>query len=611
MVFSLVVWAQQDEMISVPVYPYLKLSPAQPLAETDDVVMQILLGEASNSCMAPVFTDISFTIATVDLADGDPQYVIYVSFTEKIREDVVCIQVYDPVDYGPRFLLGKLSAGTYKVVDRLSGSKVDRVYGSFTVSTNPIIADGFTVKGLVHDDPAPLDRASRPISGAKVYLRPKYLPLDADGSADRIIAPVTTDSTKTDEKGAFTFTDVERGYYTVSILHDGYKSVTEDLTLTGDTTVYYMMLPANASASVFGKVTLVGFESAAAQPVPGCTVTVTPTRDLIVASSEERIAVPLLRAITDESGEYMIKDIPVNYNGQLFYVTAKKGKLQGTRTVRLANLSDNQVNFSLMAPYTNYASRIVDGIEYKVMTDRQRYLNKETVKVRYSITNTTDTDVEFGPFDGGCVYDLIVSVFRNADYQKLYRAIDNPICLTVEAYIKVKAGETVTYDYPDYVLPDLSTYIPQVKEADEDADAESDIGAIVPQETNLVQLKFTARLIGEKYDSSAIGVTIDVEVDPTPPVAVAMKTVEIKQSAASFNRFTNQLNLTLSEAQNVAVNVHTLSGATVRGNNLSRHYNAGAHTLSLRNMIRSSGMYVVTVRGKTFENRFKAVKMVR
>ena len=596
--FSLVAFSQ-SELVAVR-YPYLIVAPETPQPE-DDVRIQIQLGEASNACMAPRFTDLDFTIAEVsDNASEPPQYNVYVSFTRVIDSNKVCTMIYDPVDYGPIFALGKLKPGQYQVIDRLSGSQVDKIYGSFAVGEAANVVTYYTVKGTVYDDPAPLDIASRPLEGAMVYLRPRYPTIATDASADRMIAPVTTDSVKTDENGNFVFTRVLRGVYLVSIVHREYNSVTDELSLSSDTTLRYIMTPVDASASIHGKIYTYSWESAVADPVPGCTVTVSTAR-IDLAASGEMIAVPRLQAVTAEDGTYRIEDIPVDYNGQVWYVNVKKNELQGSRTVRLSNLADVEVSFSIMKPYANASGRKVDGIEYKIMTDRRRYLNRETVKIRYSITNTTEKDVEFGPFSGGCEYDLIVSTYNSADDKDVYRASDHPICLDVESYITIPAGETVVHDFPEYVLPDLRTYLIETNTAD--------AGAMVPV-TDMVRLMFTGRLRGEKYDSSEVTVAIEVEIDP-PPVAVEMKSAKIKENGAHYDRNSGLLQLDLADAQNIAVEIHTLNGASIAKETLSRYYSAGSHALSLRNVVRSSGMFIIRIRGEKFVKNIRAVKLAR
>lgn len=590
---SLTVFSQPDS-IAVK-YPYLSVTPEKPFPE-DEVRLRILLGEASNSCVAPRFTNVSFFVRAQDLTIV-PKWILYVLFTEETDSGKVCAMIYDPVDYGPVFSIGKLDSGTYRVIN--ADSKIE--YGSFRVHYSENVTDDYTIKGTVYDDPSPLKRASMPVEGAMVYLRPRYPVIRADSSSNRIMAPVTTDSAKTDARGVFSFTDVKRAPYIVNIVHKEYNSLTEELTLSSDTVLNYIMTPVDASASIHGSIRTYSWESAAAKPVPGCTVTVSPSRIDPAASPGELIAVPRLQAVTGEDGSYRIKNIPIDYNGQLWYVNVKKGELQSRRSVTLSNLADVEVSFAIMIPYGNAYSKTVNGIEYKIMTDRRRYLNRETVKIRYSIANTRDTAVTFGPFGGGCEYDLVVSTIGSAVEKEVFRASDHSVCLTMESFITVPAGETVVHTFPEYVLPDLKAYHNET--------VDMDSGATVPI-ADIVRVRVTGRLRSKAYDSSAVTVGIEVEID-TLPVAVEKRSVKVTGNSVRYNRYGNLLYLNLSEAQNITVKIYSLNGAVFFNQALEKHFTTGSHTISLRDIARGSGMFIIRVHGETFEKNIRAVKITR
>jgi hypothetical protein len=114
----------------VPTYPYLTVSPAAPVAGADSVVLKLSLGTAGNSCMAPTFTGLSFTVIQSPLAIYPPVYNVTLTYTlVPVPPNKMCPMIYAPVDYGPSFALGKLSLGSYTVTDKTTGKQV----GAFSV----------------------------------------------------------------------------------------------------------------------------------------------------------------------------------------------------------------------------------------------------------------------------------------------------------------------------------------------------------------------------------------------------------------------------------------------------------------------------------------------
>ena len=101
-----------------PAYPYLIVTPTSPTADKDSVRVQLVLGTADNSCMAPTFTNEHFTIIPSMLAIYPPQFGVAVTYTTvPVPPGKLCPYIYMPVEYGPVFELGKLSLGNYNVTD--------------------------------------------------------------------------------------------------------------------------------------------------------------------------------------------------------------------------------------------------------------------------------------------------------------------------------------------------------------------------------------------------------------------------------------------------------------------------------------------------------------
>jgi hypothetical protein len=113
-------------------YPYISITPASPAPNKDSVNLHLALGSAGNSCMAPTFTGMSFTIQQSPLAIFPPVYTVTLSYTMvPVPPNKMCPMIYMPVDYGPSFALGKLALGTYNVSDQNTRQQV----GTFSVAS--------------------------------------------------------------------------------------------------------------------------------------------------------------------------------------------------------------------------------------------------------------------------------------------------------------------------------------------------------------------------------------------------------------------------------------------------------------------------------------------
>ncbi|MBN1760864.1 MAG: hypothetical protein JW863_21230 [Chitinispirillaceae bacterium] len=577
--------------------PYLVLTPRTPKAKVDTVIMYIMVGTASNSCMAPTFSDCRFTIEQSPLAVYPPYFTVKVSFTQDPPpKDRVCTAIYDPVDYGPRFLLGPLGAGTYQVIDAAEdtgdGAVASRVYGEFIIPDETIVDPvACTIKGTVVDDPYPLERMSMPIPDAVVYLIPADMTLDtAAGSIDRIIASGARDSAVTDRSGLYSFSKVPFGSYLLACRHPDYRTVSVMAVVRRDTTINFVLIPIKASASITGTVSLISTDVARPEPVAGCTVFV--SRDAIVDT--RIIAGPMLRAITDKEGKYTITDIPVTANGEVWMVRAVSGEFSETKKTILSNGTTASIDFSFSEAYANSASVVFKGATFTVASEKYVYQEDEPLKIRYSITNPTRTDMTFGPFSRGCEYDLIVS---NGNDKVVYRASAQPVCLDVESAITVEAGQTVSHDFPALYISDLMAAILEDR-------------MVAPRS---ISIRVSARLQGMEYDSTIT--TVPVTFEFSYPVATTTAAPKVpKGSTVAYNAARNLLSFTIDKPQNVAVKVYSLDGAMVPLT-VHRQFPAGMHQLSLQNVLRNGargrGVYVIGVKGNGFEKRFSTVNLIR
>lgn len=140
--FSVVsVYAQG--IVPVTDYPYILMAPVTPVAGKDSVKLKLALGQAGNSCMAPTFTNSSFTIEQSPLAIYPPTFNVKLSYTQvPVPPGKMCPDIYMPVDYGPSYALGKLALGNYNVTDQNTSKQV----GSFSVvNSAPVVTDTVTV----------------------------------------------------------------------------------------------------------------------------------------------------------------------------------------------------------------------------------------------------------------------------------------------------------------------------------------------------------------------------------------------------------------------------------------------------------------------------------
>ncbi|MBN1578915.1 MAG: hypothetical protein JW913_20305 [Chitinispirillaceae bacterium] len=578
--------------------PYLIVTPSSPKAGRDSVTVQIILGTASNSCMAPTFSGLLFTIEQLLVVEPFrditvAHYIVKVKFTQDPPpKGKVCPAVYNPVDYGPTFRLGALKAGTYRVVQDGGATGTLVTYGEFSVveSGAPI---AYTIKGTVHDDPYPMKRASMWVPKAKIYLTSTAIPLTvAESSADLIVAPVfLRDSTVTDTNGNYSFKNIEAGYYTLTCTHPDYRTVSLSAFVRKDTVINFTLIPADAYATVTGQVTLMKADAAKPVPVEGCTVIVEkPQMGSIASSTSSATGIVSLRAITGADGRYTIGKIPITANGEVWDVYAFYSGRIIIKHVALYNMRTDTVDFTFSVPYENSASINIDGVVFTTAADKYVYQEKNPVRIRYSITNTTTTTKTFGPFSQGCEYDLIVT--GGAD-KEVYRASSQPICVDLLSEIVVKPGETVAHDFPAW-------YISNVKQI---AAAE----AIVAPRS--VTLKFSARLQGANYDNTPVGVPVTIELEP--PVGAVKAARVAGRAAVSYNARRERLTLNLDKAQTVTVAVYTLEGSVVPASTTAKRLTAGMHTLSLQNIPTSKGLYIVGVRGADFEKRFSALRAGR
>ncbi len=570
--------------------PYLLVTPSQPIAGKDSVTVQIILGTASNSCTAPTYSNLSFKIEQSPLTIYPPIYIVKVNFTEEpLPPNKICPAVYAPVDYGPVFKLGVLKVGTYEVIKEITSNNNPISYGKFSVLESSIPA--YTIKGTVKDDPYPMKRMNMPIPKAVIYLYQRAITF-IEGETSGIRAVI--DSTISDDNGNYLFMGVSRGSYVMACKHPDYRSVSINAVISKDTVINFTLVPNDAYAAVTGTVMLIGSDISRPIPVEGCTVVVKKDGNTIDPSLPDVADDKELRAVTDPKGKYTIDKIPITANGEIWQVRAFIKEYSQTKKVALYNMRTDTVNFTFSTPYENSASVNIDGVIFTTAADKFVYQEKEPVLIRYSITNTTNVTKIFGPFSKGCEYDLIVST-PSAE-REVYTASAGVICIDQLSEIVVNPGETVFHDFPAWYISNIK----QIASAGDFAASRS------------VKLMFSARLRGAKYDNTLVGVWVTIELEP--PVGTVYNAENFSngiKDAITYSDRQKKLDLKLEKAQTVSISIYSLDGSSVPYNSISKSFPAGIHSLSLKDVLQTRGLYIIRVKGEGFEKRFNALHVGR
>lgn len=589
-VFNFVYAAKQSA--STPIFtstPYIVVTPKNLTPAIDSVLLQVMVGTASNSCMAPTFGGCTFKIEKSPLTIYPPLFTVTVRFVQiPIPADRMCGMNYDPVDYGPRYMLGQLRVGNYRVIDGnpSTDTATQRVYGEFQI-LEAFIPSTCTINGRVHDDPLPLERMNMPVVGAKIYLRNSGpIPFATGLNVERLITDTIVDSTVTDNSGNYVFKNVTPGPYVLACSHADYRGVTVAASVRIDTAINFTLVSVSASATVTGLVTLTGGSvDSRRAPMEGCTVTVSrpPVPGLMTPEFQ-------LRAITDNNGRYTVAGIPIYANGAKWNIRASRGVLSEVKQLPLYNMRTDTANFPFVGLYENSDSAVAGYTVLKIATNKAVYAENEAIKIRYSITNNSRSTMTFGPFSKGCEYDLVVS-YKGILGSAVYRASDQPLCLDTLVNIVVDPGETVVHDFPALYLSDLKW-----------------ISSDLPIAPQFIAVNVGARLQGKKFDTTLVDVPVSIELYTT---AVQAAQRGSGSPTAAFNPRTGKLSLNLDKEQNVSVACYTLGGAIVGKTATTQHFPAGMHTLSVRNVPISSNMYIVNVQGKNFTRRFTSVGVGR
>ena len=555
-----------------PSYPQSVIIPSSP-TQNDSVMLWLILGEYGNSCIPTYNTSFKIQQISKNVCVRAPcpqDYEIYIFYKENPIPPILrpCLMVI--TQYGPKFSFGKLSVGTYTVID---STKNGNIVARFTVSET---SSKSKIEGTVIEDAGLLD-IFKPIQKAKIYLSSSviiYYPANKDASIiSPIIDPVIIDSTFTNSNGQFLFENVSQGAYRLQIIAEGYQTQNIYVNVPPDTTLKIAMLKENVICSVLGNVKELICSNTNPQIckesfVEGCSVYVFipfAIEPLLLKSSAPIITGIKYSGITDKSGNYKIDSIPLSYENKTVTITAtKSGYAQENNKITLLPNSAVTANFILTRAYTNAETTSVSDVIFTVATEKPQYLRGESIKTRYCIFNNSIATVTFD-FSSGCQFDMTAIAHKDT----IYSYTKNIACTEMLTKITLAPGEQKIMDFPAFTYNDTSG-----------------------------QILITAKLIG--YDKSSASIIVPVLPATKTKYALKPRINYKNKSIISYSNLTKTIILNIPSSQNVSVSAYILNGRKVSQLSTKKFLPAGVHYLSLKNFPLSKGVIIFKVEGEQF-----------
>lgn len=506
--------------------------------------------------------------------------------SSELPKDRLCPDVYDPVEYGPEFNLGTLPAGTYDVYDKNLGIVLldpdDPVYikvGSFSVASGsevPIIP--YSIQGRVIDNASSLKGINQPIQGVKVYLRKP----DLTKSDQSVLYGVIVDSTHTDIDGKFLFTRKAPDYYSIECLHQDYNSLKFSFYLESDTSFEIRMAERKTTVSISGHVR--ELFNGEMQPLEGCTIAVRKPEIILDEKGLKKtnaVIVPIefisYSTVSGPDGSYEIKGISVSSDNETLNVSAiKKGYATEFKTVKFSTGSDQIVDFILQRRYTNYTRDTVDGVIVTLSTEKEEYIAGEGVSIRYTLTNTTSSDVVFEGFSMNCEYDMEIGA-KDA-VSPFYKLSDHISCIRMISEIVVPAKDSLVKEFPKYVI------------AEELVNSEDYETWYVSAGLNSSEYRKTWKSLEFRIRKNAV---------PIEPVSSVKK-----GRGVECNLISRKISLNLPEGEFIRVTAYTLDGRRIPQMTFQKRFGAGLHLVPL-DLSGVRGMCLLTVSGARFSRTFK------
>jgi|GEM_PF-3021253 len=453
------------------------------------------------------------------------------------------------------------------------------LYASVSVNSPTV-----TIKGNVTEDVG-MKKVLIVVTNAKVYLKQSSYQIYtaqsvAPGPKMPIILYNYIDSTTTGNSGAFSFSNVAQGSYTLGFVSDKYQALDVPLNAAVDTTLSVKLLPLNAYCTVTGTVyeaTSPGVIGCAPSPV-GCVVgtvaacTISVPRPIIPPAPASTEPMPFLpyyfgyKAVTNSQGTYTLDSVPVTYFTRNATITAKKnGFAVETKQALLQPQEAVSVYFAMQKSYANMSVKMVDNVSFTIATDKAVYNKNQAINVRYTIKNNSMASVTYTL--GGCKYDMLA---RESGGDTAYWYLKNRACPLIIEYLVLAPGDSTLMDFPAFFYSDTAR-----------------------------SLAITARMSGAAYNQSAVSVTIAITQPLTPTLFPGTGNERMKKGRMmTYSSASKSLHLNILEPRFLSVEAYTLSGKKIKEASLEGFYSAGEHFINLTERGLSDGIVVFHLVGQ-------------
>ena len=444
---------------------------------------------------------------------------------------------------------------------------------SFSAPSPVIGPQALTIKGNVTQDVG-TKKVLIVVTNAKVYLKQPLNQIYTTQSVapGPIILYNIIDSTTTGNAGAFSFSNVAQGSYTLGFVADTYQSLDVPLNAVADTTLSVKLLPLNAYCTITGTVyeaTPPGVIGCAPSPV-GCVVgavaacTVTVLRTIpppmymgLASSSMYYIG---YKAVTNSQGAYTIDSVPVTYYYRNSTIVAKKnGFALETKQATLQPQETASVYFALQKAYANISAKTVDNVSFTIATDKAVYNKYVAINVRYTIKNNSMAAVTYTL--GGCKYDMLA---QEPNGDTAYWYLKNYACLAIITYMTLSPGDSTFMNFPAFSYSDTAH-----------------------------SLTITARMNEAAYNQSAVSVNVSIAQNTTPALLPGGNNERTQKGPImTYSSSSRALNVIIDRPQLISVEAYTLSGKKIQEKSRTRFFTVGEHSLSLNDRIPAAGIII-------------------
>jgi hypothetical protein len=586
-------FSQSFAITSLPVvlYPQYRLTPTSPTTQ-DSVSFWLVKGTYSTSCVPQYSTSFKIEHVAIPCLVGPcpPFNEIILSYSQSLVLPLQAAGFCDPApcpnvivcmntttEYGPSFNFGKLPAGDYSIIDTTDNNRTVQ----FTVAS-PKPA---TVSGNVIEDMG-TSKVLIAIKNAKVYLEKPQIYAMPMANGPMIPIDSIYDSTTTDAQGNFSFKNVGKDSYTLSISATGYQPKNVPVSITTDTTVSISLLSVNALGTIMGTVYMAtppGVVGCGYSPVgcvvgtvEGCTVSVSFPPIVIFNKTAAQSLLPaqsgVFTAITNSQGAYAIDSVPITYANRSVTVSAiKDGFAQESKAAVLQPGQPVPVYFALQIPYVNKAQKTIDNVTYTTATDRASYNVGENINVRYTIKNNSSVTV-FDSF--ACCSENLLATTTSGETAYRYGGIICP-CPLGSQPVPIAPGDSMVSNFPAFTYTGTAP-----------------------------SLTITAKLggsLGYGYSTPAVSVLVGINQATIPVVRQDVEKASGKNAPlVTYMRSSKTLAITSDRPQLVLILAYTLNGRKIAELSGNRFLNVGTQTIDVKNAARYNGIMVFRIQGEGF-----------